>query len=91
MSIEAMKLMVDALSKVAYAPSIKEHPIAHALRVGRQAIAEAEKADEDRIPQHDASRRELPAYMRSVPGVVSVPMRGVDIDAVHHLRGARAE
>lgn len=44
----------------------------------------------EEIMERDAQRRELPAYMRSVPGVVSVPMRGVDIDAVH-MRGARSE
>jgi hypothetical protein len=41
------------------------------------------------LPQHDASRRELPLHMRSVPGFV-VPVREVNIDVVH-LRGARAE
>lgn len=43
----------------------------------------------DDILNRDAQRRELPAYLRSVPGVV-VPVREVDIDRVH-LIGARAE
>lgn len=42
------------------------------------------------ILNRPATRRELPAYMRSVPGVVVTPGPGVDIDAVH-LRGARAQ